>query len=436
MCVINLSKANQPIPTKDQFKRMWDRNPDGAGIILDLGNGQVMYKKGLMTFNEFMDAVDEIQSEHNLVESACAFHFRIKTSGKVDAPTTHPFLLSPRYQDLRKLEYRGNMPVMMHNGTIPKFGGWLDALSSDTQDFAATIGYTMLRKNKRGKKPSKTMLKAAEATIGASRVVVFYGDNDPVAIGDWKESEGLCVSNTLWSNSTTTTSTASTTPRYNGGTVSTYTAPSPDQFGMFKDVYPSNERQWVQYSTQQEMNRHTSYLQRVIKDGEEFLRNTYYFNGASKPIMYKVDGLEIYTETGDIARQARDAYFDNLMDETTQGIDEEDYITAEEPEDFWNKLCKYDFNRTTGEYTNVRGETLYVDFTSNEAYTEKALRAVFGKTARYAKRDLQINGALTADWRNPSEEEKRDLQHQIRALNEKEKQLKLLDAEAAKALSC
>ena len=104
---------------------MWARNPDGAGIILDLGNGQVMYKKGLMTFNEFMDTVDEIQSEHNLVENACAFHFRIKTSGKADAPTTHPFLLSPRYQDLRKLEYKGNMPAMMHNGTIPKFGGWL-----------------------------------------------------------------------------------------------------------------------------------------------------------------------------------------------------------------------------------------------------------------------------------------------------------------------
>ena len=422
MCVIAVSEAGQPVPSKDQLKLMWDKNPHGAGIVVDLGGGQVYYRKGLMTIDQFNDALDEISHKHNLVDQACAFHFRIKTSGKTDGPTTHPFILSPRYQDLRRLEYTGSTPVMMHNGVISKFGGWLDKLSSDTQDFAATIGFSMLRKSKKGRKPSNSMLKAAESVVNSSRVVVFYGDNKPVKIGDWKEAQGLCVSNTLWVPSTTTDSSQST-----------YKNPAPDTFGMWTDQWPIRDREWIKYSSKTELEAKTKHLTSLIRDGKQYVVPPM-LSGAGIDHYYLIDGLEIYTKKGKEMRDAREAYFDNLLkkEDNDEVLGENDYFDFADADEFWRYLQQLEYDEAQQCYLNADREPLYVDFLSYEGYTEEALRMLFDKNYRYAKRDLAMNGTITTDWTEPSQEEKQNLTAQVfKSRKEANSEKRLI-----KALSC
>lgn len=397
MCVISLSRAGETVPTINQFQQMWDKNPHGAGIIVDDGEGEVYYIKGLMTFENFMKEYNRLAVEYNLTKAACAFHFRIKTTGNTDAPTTHPFVLSPRYQDLRQLEYKGRTPVMMHNGTVPRFGGWLDALSSDTQDYAATIGYSLLRRNRKGAKPSKTALKAADAVIGGSRLVVFYGDAEPVTLGDWKTVEGLCTSNDLWPKR-----------EYASTAMATYKKPEADAFGMYTDTYPMVGREWIRYSNKKEMERLTYSLKDVIEDGVTKLVSRTQYYGVDKK-EYMVEGLDIFTEAGAKLRDQAQIVHEIGKAQEEIELTEDDYIAAEEPEEFWDELSRLEYVDAEMTYRNAVGDILYVDYASNEAYTEKALKVLYDKYARHARRDLLINGMLTVDWTNPSETELKSL---------------------------
>lgn len=400
ICVINFSAANKPVPTKEQFQKMWDKNPHGAGIMVDLGDGRVYYKKGMMTFGDFMDTYDEVSRKYDLTKQACAFHFRIKTHGETNAETTHPFILSPRYQDLRQLEYIGKTPVMMHNGTIPKFGGWLDAKSSDTQDFAATIGYTMMRKSKKGRKPSKTMLKAADALLGGSRIIVFYGDNKPVKLGDWPEAEGLCTSNSLWTSSYTQSALSSPS----SSSSSFYSQPKQDEFGMWTDAYPSNGRDWIQYSSQTEMDKYTRNLTKVIRNGHTYIKP---YSSINEKDQYIIDGLEIYNAKGMEKRIEQEAFYDKM--EEPQGIQEQDYIGASDAQELYSELMELTYDSERAVYLNSEGDAMYVDYHSLEAWSEKALDLIYGKAARYAKRDLMINGTMTEKWEKPTSDMKERL---------------------------
>lgn len=413
-----MSQAGEKIPTISQFKAMWDKNKHGAGIVVDLGDGTVHYRKGLMTFEAFKDALDEFEKMYDLKKLACGFHFRITTKGNTDEFTTHPFLLSPRYQDLRKTEYKGKLPVMMHNGTVSGFGGFLDKLSSDTQDFAATIGYSMFRKSKKGRKPSKAMRKAAENVISGSRMVVFYGDGEPVKVGPWKEAEGLCVSNTLWSvggGYQRSTPSQSTTGYARG-----YTEPKADRFGMFTDTYLTEGKDWVRFSSQQEMDKRTGYLTSIkSNDGTELLQRASYAN--NKDAYYEVDGLEVFNEKGKALRDTKAKYTKSLtsnkkgneavsskpIDYDNLDLTDKDFQSFEEPESFYDKLSELRYDPDTHQYYNKEDQKIYVDYETGEMYTEKALMFIYQENFRKARRDLEINGQMTVNWEDPKEQELR-----------------------------
>ena len=403
MCVIAFSKAGEKVPTKEQFKQMWDQNSHGAGIMVDQGNGSVYYKKGLMTFDAFMDAYDEVSKKFDLVELASAFHFRIKTHGNTDAPTTHPFLLSPRYQDLRRQEYNGNVPVLMHNGTISGFGGWIDKLASDTQDFAATVGYRMLRKTSKGTKPSAAVRKAVEKLTSSSRVIVFYGDGQPITLGSWTEVDGIKYSNTIWKPSGyTLTSVASTHAQ------STYhqsrMMPKPDQYGKYKDVFPSEQFKWIEFSSELEMKSKMYNFQEVVERGVKFYKSKY-SSSPEKQITYVVDGLEVYTIEGKLMKQvyleAQKKSFPDFED-----LDAMDYLNEEDPESFYEILNTMSWDREHGTYINGGGDLFFVDYVTQEGYTIKAIQAAFKENWRYAKRDLQENNTITVDWDDCLDSEK------------------------------
>lgn len=198
MCVIAFAKKGVEIPDKATREKMWNHNKDGAGIMLMLPNGYNYYTKGMMTYDAFEKELTELSKVFNLTNLNVALHFRITTHGKSDGPTTHPFMLSKDYQELRKLDYIGKAPVVMHNGTIPGFGGILDEDSSDTQDYVGLILSRLLNQTDEKDELSQDALeKIIEATIGYSRMLIFNHGNI-IRIGDWKEEDGIYYSNMNW----------------------------------------------------------------------------------------------------------------------------------------------------------------------------------------------------------------------------------------------
>lgn len=189
MCVAVYSPKGVDAPTEEQIRKMFKKNPDGAGYAFEEGN-TVHFKKGFMTVDDLLEDLGPLEKWKDRV---LAMHFRIGTAGKNDQKTTHPFPLSNNFGELRKLEGEG--PVLFHNGVISGFGGIIDPLASDTQDFVAGVASKLLM---RPNLPSKVVQKAITSIIGSSRLLLMYGKGKAYTFGDWETKDGNLYSNLLW----------------------------------------------------------------------------------------------------------------------------------------------------------------------------------------------------------------------------------------------
>lgn len=184
MCVICFSPKGVDAPTEEQIRDMFLTNPDGAGYAYNGKNGKVFYKKGFMKVEDLLEELEPLGKWKN---KNLGLHFRIGTAGKNDAQTCHPFEISSRYEDLRKVE--GNGPVLFHNGILAD-GGMLNEHSSDTQDFVAAFAPILEKYNK-----SKTRDKWIEEIISNNKLLVMYDKNKYKMYGEWKKDGELFVSN-------------------------------------------------------------------------------------------------------------------------------------------------------------------------------------------------------------------------------------------------
>ena len=396
MCVIALSRKRKPVPSKTDLKHMWDKNPDGAGILVELGDGRVKYTKGLMTWEAFEAKLDEYSAELDLQELSCAFHFRIKTHGITNAETTHPFILSPRYEDLRVLEYEGTTPVMMHNGTMSSFGGMLDTKSSDTQDFAGTIGYRMLRLHK-GKKPGKTIIKVVKKNIDSSRIVVFYGDGEPITLGSWSEYSGYEVSNTFF-KPYESVYTPSYSQRYIKSGANTLSSFQQDEFGRFINVYPVSGREWIQFSDKSKMetNFH-SYEKEIDKDGKQwYIPSVNSYNKSKYQIIASIneDGDEVYNTVTEKGKEDFDTFEVNVVELAYEGI----FFGSRD--ELLESALIHD-----GRYYNDLGQEIYYDSEAEIGHTEDSLKYEYGDKWRIARKDILANGKITKDWSMADDED-------------------------------
>ena len=113
MCVI--AYADEARPTEDMIERMWNNNPNGAGIAWRRGD-KVCWKKGL----ELLEA-QELAAK---VPLPYVVHFRTPSGGTSRRPACcHPFPLT----DDVSLAMEGSLKgyVLFHNGM---WGGWKDKL--------------------------------------------------------------------------------------------------------------------------------------------------------------------------------------------------------------------------------------------------------------------------------------------------------------------
>lgn len=185
MCVIAFSPKGTDIPSKQQIKRMWEHNPDGAGYAYVNKKGKVVYKKGFMTLDELMA---DLEAPERFKNTNFAIHFRIGTSGKNDKATCHPFPISNCFGDLRKTEGEADS-VLFHNGVLSK-GGIVSPLASDTQDFVVAMCPMFKKYNK-----SKARDFFIEELITGSRLLVLYKNNAFKMFGKWEQDGDIWVSN-------------------------------------------------------------------------------------------------------------------------------------------------------------------------------------------------------------------------------------------------
>lgn len=185
MCVIAFSPKGCEAPTEQQIRDMFKANPDGAGFAYNGKNGKVFYKKGFKTVEDLLKALSPLEQWTN---KNLGIHFRIGTAGKNDEYTCHPFKISTKYHELRRLEGRG--PVLFHNGIVGD-GGNIDKNSSDTQDFVAAFAPLFKKYNKSVNRD----MWIAEILGLNNKLLIMYDDNKFKAFGKWETDGDIFVSN-------------------------------------------------------------------------------------------------------------------------------------------------------------------------------------------------------------------------------------------------
>lgn len=209
MCIICISEAGKEMPSEKEIRHMFSKNPDGAGFAIqgDIdrnGSFKLIYRKGFMTIDDFLEALGPLDK---LKDLTVAMHFRIKTHGEKDAFTTHPFPLSKEsgtydkyghrvtvdFGDVRSQQGQG-VPILFHNGVIAGLGGKADSRSSDTQDFVMGFASQMLYSPNM---PGKLKTAITAQLLGACRVLIMYPSRKfPfIRFGQWYEHNGNWYSN-------------------------------------------------------------------------------------------------------------------------------------------------------------------------------------------------------------------------------------------------
>lgn len=113
MCVICASPKGTRQPSISEIKRMFCRNPHGAGYMV-AREGRVEIHKGFMNLGDFLAA---LKSEHFTAADSVVYHFRISTQAGVNPEMTHPFPLSNQREDMKALDVICGCGIA-HNGVI------------------------------------------------------------------------------------------------------------------------------------------------------------------------------------------------------------------------------------------------------------------------------------------------------------------------------
>jgi predicted glutamine amidotransferase len=187
MCVICASPAGVRQPSISEIKRMFFRNPDGAGYMV-ARNGRVEIHKGFMTLGDFLTA---IKSEHFTAEDSVVYHFRISTQAGINPAMTHPFPLSNQPALMKALDVICGCGVA-HNGVIRLTSDPNEHEYSDTALFITEYLSDYIRE------PADLKCKQLLNAIGLliqSKMALLDGSGYIATIGEFFNDRGLLYSN-------------------------------------------------------------------------------------------------------------------------------------------------------------------------------------------------------------------------------------------------
>lgn len=192
MCIIVAKPENVKMPSFETLKTCFENNPDGAGFMYSDGK-TVRIRKGFMTFDEFVDAVNEEFAYDDATDYSIVMHFRIQTSGDVLPECTHPFPVTSDEDKMKQLRTESRWGIA-HNGVIHGRNtkkGW-----SDTMDFVAGVVAPLSRINANFMRNGDCidLLKSA----CGSKLCILENSGEIVTIGEFITENGVKYSNTSY----------------------------------------------------------------------------------------------------------------------------------------------------------------------------------------------------------------------------------------------
>ena len=145
-----------------------------------------------MTFDGFLRSLTKTVMQYG-ADRAYVLHFRWSTQAGIRRDCTHPFPLSKKMSDLRKLKTTCDIGIA-HNGIIPLTSSYSKTINySDTMEFI-TEYLSLIVKNRDYHKDPDTV-KLIEK-LSDSKLAILDGDGHcELTGGDWIEDNGVFYSN-------------------------------------------------------------------------------------------------------------------------------------------------------------------------------------------------------------------------------------------------
>lgn len=188
MCIIVAKPKGASMPERETLRTCFTNNSNGAGIMWNL-KGKVHIRKGFMEWDPFNAFLEELSTQINLKDTGVVCHFRITTHGKTSPQNCHPFPISNRIRDLKKLSLMTDVGCA-HNGIIP-----IKTIHnlSDTQTYILKRLYNIQKAHPRFLE-SKRIMSQIKKEIG-SKMAFLTSDGNIYTIGKFVEQEGVLYSN-------------------------------------------------------------------------------------------------------------------------------------------------------------------------------------------------------------------------------------------------
>ena len=188
MCIIVAKAKGVSMPEREILRTCFISNSDGAGIMWNQDN-KAHIRKGFMDWESFNAFLEELSTQINLKNTGVVCHFRIKTHGKTSPQNCHPFPISNRIRDLKKLSLITDIGCA-HNGIIPIKPIYS---LSDTQTYILKRLYNIKKAHPRFLESNRIMSKI-EKEIG-SKMTFLTSNGSIYTIGDYIEQDGVLYSN-------------------------------------------------------------------------------------------------------------------------------------------------------------------------------------------------------------------------------------------------
>ena len=179
MCVIAYKPMNEKFMSKKTLLQCFKSNPDGAGYMFPT-DGKVHIRKGFMDFQSFWESLKNTRAEYG-DSIPYVMHFRISTQAGVNPQCCHPYPLSPRMPDLKKLKVSSSIGIA-HNGIIQLTSDKSIKEYNDTMKFITDYVTLLVKSVDWWKNPN---IASALAVLCGSKLAVMGGDNHVELIGNF-----------------------------------------------------------------------------------------------------------------------------------------------------------------------------------------------------------------------------------------------------------
>jgi len=189
MCVICVKPLGKDLPEESILRQMWNRNPDGAGMMY-ARNGKVVIHKGFMKYPDFIAALEAVGKTLDWKQTTAILHFRIGTAGGNTPENTHPFPVCENLPALQQLEVIADLGVA-HNGVIP-VKPRLKTISDTMEYILSTLAplYNVCPEFYRSQRARQHM-----EDFTKSRLVFLNGQGEYQTVGSWIPDDGYLYSN-------------------------------------------------------------------------------------------------------------------------------------------------------------------------------------------------------------------------------------------------